>query len=422
MFSRESTENFQISMNLDQFSFGLWANLTRNPRHKQVEFLDTNMMCSLAKPLALDNVGIRMLYYYDTNCGIPYESQIGPHYSFIGGILHFDLMELPEQAKRVETWVMRPLLTTDGLIKKLEYPFKSAKEITDDGQEGIIDMSLWSTQISFAIQPNCYIDASAQIMYWDSELGSWSHEGIREEEFDAGIKFYVKRLESGRIRFRSLKFAPTAIVQNTYLEFPIVDWVLEPYGLDTATLTIQGQKNQLKFLIGKGKVQVTNLTQHAIFNEPYPPSVLFKHEKAEDACIVAISQYASIFQFKKSSLNGFLSTTKCSFQFIEPNDLMNQSNETPNNGYKTLIYDMDYNIQEKVVSISYLRSDSDTDDRHHNGFAPDGPTVESIQATSTVNALLKMNMKNSDNLQNVSPYFQETVLQVLRVSRLLCFS
>lgn len=34
VYARESTENFQIEGEQDGFKYGLWANLTKNPRHE----------------------------------------------------------------------------------------------------------------------------------------------------------------------------------------------------------------------------------------------------------------------------------------------------------------------------------------------------------------------------------------------------
>lgn len=106
-FSREPSENFQIQANFPNYSFGLWGNLTKNPRHKIIDFAECKMQCSLPKPLVLSNVAIRMLYSSGPNSVIPYEEQRGQKMAIIGGVLDFDLIDLPDLPKIVEPWIIR---------------------------------------------------------------------------------------------------------------------------------------------------------------------------------------------------------------------------------------------------------------------------------------------------------------------------
>jgi Cancer susceptibility candidate 1 N-terminus len=43
-FAREPSENFQMQCNFPGYAFGLWGNLTKNPRHKVIEFSECQMM------------------------------------------------------------------------------------------------------------------------------------------------------------------------------------------------------------------------------------------------------------------------------------------------------------------------------------------------------------------------------------------
>ena len=67
------------------------------------------MSCTVAKPLALDNVGMRMVYCADPSIGASFEVQEGTQrMSHIGGVLFFDIMELPESPKKIDKWIIRP--------------------------------------------------------------------------------------------------------------------------------------------------------------------------------------------------------------------------------------------------------------------------------------------------------------------------
>jgi hypothetical protein len=79
------------------------------PRHKIIEFSNSNLSCTVPKPLALDNVGIRMIYTHDPNCGALFEIQENSeNMSHLGGILAMDLIMLPEVPKVIDSWVLRP--------------------------------------------------------------------------------------------------------------------------------------------------------------------------------------------------------------------------------------------------------------------------------------------------------------------------
>ena len=40
----------------------------------------------------------------------------------VGGILHFDVLEMPSQAKRIRKWTMRNISTMAEDMKRLGYP------------------------------------------------------------------------------------------------------------------------------------------------------------------------------------------------------------------------------------------------------------------------------------------------------------
>jgi cancer susceptibility candidate protein 1 len=127
-FGRESNENFQITAAVGTYRFGIWGNMTKNPRlfyslclfysiltsnytihnrFKAIEFPELGMSTGLPKPLALANVAIRMLHKSDPTCGVLYEKQSKSKLNIIGGVLYFDLVELPEAPKKVDSWTIR---------------------------------------------------------------------------------------------------------------------------------------------------------------------------------------------------------------------------------------------------------------------------------------------------------------------------
>jgi hypothetical protein len=196
MFSREATENFQIASQYDKYSYGLWANMTRNPRHKLIEFSECMMGCSVPKPLALDHVGIMMLYNSGPNSAMPFEAQRGDtQYAVIGGVLRLDLVELPDPPKRVDPWTIRPILNRQGKLNRLVYPFAKPSDQQDENNS-MTDPAVWATQVNYVIPSNCYIDTSAKVMFWDYSNQCWSNEDIKDAEVDHGIAYSCRNREN----------------------------------------------------------------------------------------------------------------------------------------------------------------------------------------------------------------------------------
>jgi hypothetical protein len=81
------------------------------------------------------------------------------------------------------------VLSTNGLIKTLAYPFIIRDQNSDEAKEEN-DIAVWAIQITYAINPHSFIDKSAKIAFWDQDIGQWSQDGIRDIEIEPGnIKF-----------------------------------------------------------------------------------------------------------------------------------------------------------------------------------------------------------------------------------------
>jgi hypothetical protein len=119
-------------------------------------------------------------------------------------------------------------------------------------------------------------------------------------------------VETGKIRFRTLHFAPTALVQNGHAEFPLKDWNLEPSGINRAVLTLSGQINDIKILIGEGEIQVIGLHEALVeeFEGWHPVSILFKR----------LSQIGLNF-IGPTSMNGVRLGSECLMKVVSANQV-----------------------------------------------------------------------------------------------------
>ncbi len=86
--------------------------------------------------------------------------------------------------------------------------------------------------------------------------------------------------EVGKVRFRTISFAPTALVQNTYGEFPLQEWTLTPKDSQSSILTIKGISAEISIEIQGGKCRLVSPKLDAVKDVTdshwVPPSYLFK--------------------------------------------------------------------------------------------------------------------------------------------------
>nr|KAJ3420075.1 hypothetical protein HK105_006145 [Polyrhizophydium stewartii] len=389
--SQQILQNFQLESMTDNFSFGIWGNLTRNPRHKNIEFPQLNMSASLPKPLVLSNVTIRMLYMTGANCGVPFEVQEGEgHRSFVGGVLMLDLAEMPDPPKIVDNWTIRQILSPSGELKRLDYPFKkAAAEVAEEENENSNDAHMWSTLISFPIPSHIFLDSdSVKVMYWNAEQKMWDDEGITDDDID---------LEAGRVKCRTSHFGPTAVVQvNTYAEFPYRDWILEPIELNRGLLRIYGRKNELHLDIREGECQVvfcgTEYVPKPFRNKWFPPSLLLK------ACVFGLNFRG------RQTMKG-----------VEMEEWILKAE------WKSLVFDVNYRVKDEGHAVGFVVADNNVTDE--TKFKIDNTEGSMLQASCF--HLLRPQIRSpegSAKVEQCSAHFTRTVAQVLAATRVLCFS
>lgn len=108
-------------------------------------------------------------------------------------------------------------------------------------------------------------------MWWNEEKKTWSNDGITDVEIDK---------ERGIVKFTTIHFRPTALVQSSFPEFPIKSWELTPTDPTRAELVVRGEDNQIKLEVGQGYVKLLEPTneylEEFVLNKKWAPSMLLK--------------------------------------------------------------------------------------------------------------------------------------------------
>ncbi|KAJ3150288.1 Protein casc1 [Geranomyces michiganensis] len=471
-FAREPNENFQLSASTHNYAFGVWGNLTKNPRHKVIEFGDLHMSTSLPKPLVLGNVSIRMLLESSFTATADFEDQavVGkrPPMSVIGGVLNLDLIEMPDLPKTVDAWTIRPMLAHEGKITTIPYPFKKPPADEDEalpeedggggggggGSGGPEDGSVWSMQVSFPIEPGCLLhEGATTVRWWNAAEKIWDDEGVSDVEINK---------ETCSIKFKTIHFAPTALVQSTYAELPYGDWSLHPLSATSAHLHVRGVLNDIEVEIGPGACRLiaprTSFTEAHLGDKWTSPAILFrrlsrmganfrapttvrgvdigdlifKNPIVEDQVITSISLLASRTAFRRSPASHILSSTKCAVQF-RPHD---PSPPPPPGGnaptktvpswplpedaeWSTLIFDSAWSVADQFHSAGFIVPAA--------GAATITDATPYVPASGPVCATPYHLMRGEtpaggDEVGEDGVMFARTVAQVLGILRILAFS
>ncbi|KAI8618920.1 hypothetical protein BC830DRAFT_1106657 [Chytriomyces sp. MP71] len=461
-FECEANENFHFSTSTTDYICGLWGNLTRNPRHKIIEYGDIKLSMTLPKPISLANVAIRMLYESGFTVSAPYFFQDSEqHMSVIGGVLFLDLFEMPEAPKIMSHMAIRQILSPTGKLKVIQYPFKKtvteAAEEEGEAEGATSDYNVWPAQITYEISPDSFIHKeSAKMMSWDEVAMAWSEDSIGDVEINIGecqmaqfLSNLRSFLETGQIKFRTTQFRPTAFMQKTYAELPFMDWSIESTEAGRAKVRIQGTSNEIKFEMLNGKCHLispmTAYLEKHMAGQWFTPSLFFmklsqvglnfqgpqslkgvdidpsiiKNPVLENLAVEGIGLCSQLFAVRRSLSNRIVSSNKIVMQVqqLVPGQ---EISEDPAS-WKTILFDSSCRIGENDQKFGFWIPEGEvTEETKYDTANSDKFTLH-----STIYSLLKSlvdDPKALTILEGTDPVFAKTVIEILQATRLLAFS
>ncbi|KAI9209837.1 uncharacterized protein BJ171DRAFT_485169, partial [Polychytrium aggregatum] len=416
--------------------------MTKNPRFKSVEFRDKSLSSTLPKPLALANVAIRMLLEQSTTCASPYETQSEKQQlSVVGGVLYFDLAEMPDSAKSLGSWCIRPILSSEGSLYRCVYPFK--KPIVEGEKEedaSAADLTIWPMHVTYELYPGMFLNtATAKVMAWNPDTELWDDDNITDVEID---------IDLGQVKFRTLHFRPTALIQGLYSEFPLQDWLMKPSPTkNRSTLWIRGKENEAEIEIGEGECRfvapMKPFMEKEFLDKWYPPELLFKkllhyglnfrapkkmkgvdiedlilkNPDPEEDCLLGISLCQPCFVFRRSSGNRHLPPSKIAFRAHVCSDPKSFDSEDPEVSWWSVVHDSTFTIDEAAKTIAYVTKETEiTEDVKFNAEARENMTLHS----SVYHTLACMPPEDeASKIEQVSAVWTRTVAEIMKITRLL---
>ncbi|KAL7754314.1 hypothetical protein RI367_000295 [Sorochytrium milnesiophthora] len=456
-FPREPTENLQLSHAWDSvYNFGLWCNFTKNPRHKLVDFGQAlGITVTLPKPITLVSVAVRMMYERQLTTLIAHtlRQNTMPALAPVDGILFLDMVDLPDPAKTIDSWTLRPIVSPDARITSIAYPFANTDADMGDSQmedkDTDSEQEQWPMLVEYKIPPGLFLYTQATVCWWSADDLTWRSDGITNVDIDR-----VK----GMVKFRSTQFRPTAVVQSMFTEFPFADWFMEPTSQGAVRLVLQGKLIDLELeMCGKGVTLVRPMTDvlerdfKGVWMNPSQlllklsstglnfrapdaaqaaniDGVSIKDQDCEMECIVALSVLAPFLRFQRHPLNCNAVSTRCIFEVAPPV----AANKAPDDAQTDQVFDTGYKVLERVRRIAFThvavqpqdgllsQGDGATNNTTNKAVA----LTKEAQHKATVLELIRSCWPDRDLTTQNDEHVQcsEVVLQVLRLLRVLSYA
>ena len=226
--------------------YGLWVNLAKNPRIKQLDFADLAISTELPKSLALASVAIRVIHYQADRL-TPARTSTEPllfgaeaPLMTLGGVLSVELLGLPPSTKQVKGWTLRQVSEESSAIVRQHYP---AREPGEDPTK--VSNTGPQLRISYVLPDNVLIppgdhkpaglgaSSGLRVGWWEHETQKWYQNGVDEVGYEA---------ESRTLSFLTPRLASVAFLQPTDLELPYKNWLITPDGSSRCRLILQTQR------------------------------------------------------------------------------------------------------------------------------------------------------------------------------------
>ena len=216
--------------------YGLWVNLAKNPRVKQLDFAELRIATELPKSLALASVAIRAIHYAADRLTparpppLP-GALLDAHAPLmtLGGVLSVELLGLPPPTKQVKGWTLRQQSEDSAALARQNYP---AREPDEDPTK----VSSTGPQIRFSyVLPEHVLvpEGEQRVGWWEADSQKWFLNGVADVGYEP---------ESRTLSFLTPRLASVALLQPMDLELPYKKWLITPDGVSRCRLVLQTQR------------------------------------------------------------------------------------------------------------------------------------------------------------------------------------
>lgn len=232
----------QVHDSRSGFKYALWANHVKNPRFKQIEVPELDIVVELPKAIAVATIAVRMVHR--NYCS--FQHRCKNELMSVGGVFSVDLLTLPSLPNMAKGWTLRTMTPLAQDIKKVPYPIPPAgadqtvsSEVDTDAPPVIVTYKLPSDLV--------LVEPKPQVGWWDEEAAEWKTEGVTDVT-----------VEDGMLSYSSVKLTYMALLQSRTAMLPYKKWSLRPSSSgDMCTISVTPNNNRfgsspIEFEVGDG--------------------------------------------------------------------------------------------------------------------------------------------------------------------------
>ncbi|CAG9462199.1 unnamed protein product [Pedinophyceae sp. YPF-701] len=237
----QEEKTISVAHTHDEIRFGMWCNLTKNPRIKAITWPSIGVNLEVPKQITLQMLGMRCIHVPTDH----HFSACTNKYMALGGVLGIDLVALHAPAKNLAGWTIRTVTPAMTSTTKLPYPSASS---TADGAEPP------NTTVTWALPEGTVVDENLPAVggVWDFEQKCWRTDWVKSASVDR---------EARTVTLTVVASGPMALLQERTRVLPFDRWHLRPTGgrgSNTAALTVyaKGLAEPIEFGIGEGSAWV----------------------------------------------------------------------------------------------------------------------------------------------------------------------
>ncbi|ESO92391.1 hypothetical protein LOTGIDRAFT_206612 [Lottia gigantea] len=154
-------------------------------------------------------------------------------YHIVGGVISFDLIELPPQPKQVNTWTITAQISPHE-VRHIPYIADNAnlsliqKEVKEGQEEKKREERPPISIIYKLPEDSMFVDEPLPGR-WDEDIQHWRQDGFTDVKFDE-----EKRI----VQFKTSYFGKLALFQDAHINMPFQSWEIRPRGINNAIFTI----------------------------------------------------------------------------------------------------------------------------------------------------------------------------------------
>ncbi|OHT10343.1 hypothetical protein TRFO_20485 [Tritrichomonas foetus] len=200
----------QVSAQADGKIFGMWVNLSKNPRIKEIEF--PGLTVEIPKSVAMTSLAIRMM--------MSPEKPFNEEYLFLNKIILCDFLQLPTPPKRIGTMTLRQSPNRNALVN-ITYPLRN------------VNTAQPPLNFKVTVEPEFFTDyvKDATVVMINNDTVSGQH--ISKVSLDP---------ETNTVNFSSMNVGIFGIAVPRYCQFPLRLW--EITSLSETSIEIYIKTNQ----------------------------------------------------------------------------------------------------------------------------------------------------------------------------------